>query len=241
MLSQFINISTIVSAILISLVPYLFRTPWRLRNENHRKLLTLLEAMEQKKSETLQILLFRDFMRNKKSTLSELKLLSALEDIPDALERYRLTGGKRSILNIESNEFHLKTLGNNKLKRFLLSLWTLLKYFFFVVCLCFTPLLMQLALRDFGAKISLSGIYLDQNGFFSNLENLFLPALFFLSLMGFFLYMTIKQLSQAGNVSAEARFYRYYVCKREEQTIRELITRLRHLADKLSRPTTRPA
>ncbi len=231
MLSHLVNMPAFAWTTLISFVLYLFRTPLRIRKENHSKLQTLLEAIEQHKSESLQILLFRDFMRSKKATINELRLLTALEDMPEALERYRFTGGNRLILNVTSNGFYLKTCANSRLKRGMLSLWSLVKYFFFVVCLVFIPLLAQSALLKHGVNINLSGIDLAQNALFPNLESLFFPAVLFLMLMGFLLYMTVRQLSQGGNLSSEARFYHYYVCKREEQAIRGLITQIRALAE----------
>ncbi|TQI80647.1 hypothetical protein FHU10_4477 [Serratia fonticola] len=231
MFSHLVNMPAFAWTTLISFVLYLFRTPLRIRKENHSKLRVLLEAIEQQKSPSLLLLLFRDFMRNNKVSLSELKLLTALEDIPEALERYRFTGGNRSILNVTSSGFYLKARANSGFKRWLLSCWALVKYFFFVLCLVFIPLLVQAKLLDHGVNISLAGIDLAPDAFFPNLESLFFPAILFLMLMFFLLYMTVRQLSQGGNISSEARFYHYYVCKREEQTIRALIAQLRTLAE----------
>ncbi|WP_239534977.1 hypothetical protein [Serratia marcescens] len=128
-----------VSLTVITLFIAVVKTPFRIRRENHDKLLKLLESVEKPHSERMQLLLFRDYIGSKTVGLAELQQLLALPDGVTALERYRPTGGRQQILRTTSKGFVLQRRADSALKRSLLSCRYLLKYLLFVTLLVLMP------------------------------------------------------------------------------------------------------
>lgn len=91
----------------------LVKMPFRIRRENHDKLLNLLESVEKPQSAPIRLLRFRDYIGNSSASLTALQLLLALPDSVAALERYRFTGGRQQILRATSAGFVLRPSANN--------------------------------------------------------------------------------------------------------------------------------
>lgn len=132
----------------------LVKMPFRIRRENHDKLLNLLESVEKPQSAPIRLLRFRDYIGNSSASLTALQLLLALPDSVAALERYRFTGGRQQILRATSAGFVLRPSANNAFKRFLLSCRYFLLYLVFVTLLVLFPALTQWGLQQLGVLIT---------------------------------------------------------------------------------------
>ncbi|WP_413503938.1 hypothetical protein [Serratia grimesii] len=212
---------------LITLFIAIVKTPFRIRQENHGKLRALIEAVESNKGERIQLLLFRDYMRSKNASLLELQQLLALPDAIRALELYRFTHSQQQILRVTPNGFMLSPRADNGFKRFLLSCRYFVQYLFFVSLLVLLPALAQLGMQRLGVIITPSSVSFLPGAKIANYGQLLFPVLLFLMTMGWLLYMTFKQLSQAGNTGAETRFFRYYQQALKASKARELLKQLR--------------
>lgn len=112
------DILKIVLPTVITLFIAVVKTPFRIRRENHDKLLNLLESVEKSQSAPIRLLRFRDYIGNRSAGLVALQLLLALPDSVAALERYRFTGGRQQILRATPAGFVLRPSANNAFKRF---------------------------------------------------------------------------------------------------------------------------
>ncbi|WP_211130176.1 hypothetical protein [Serratia surfactantfaciens] len=203
------------------------KTPFRIRRENHDKLLKLLESVEKPHSEPVCLLLFRDYIGSKTVGLAELRQLLALPDGVTALERYRFTGGRQQILRTTSAGFVLQRRADSALKRSLLSCRYLLKYLLFVTLLVLMPMLAQWGLRQLGVLVIPPSLVFMSGGYITDGWQLLFPGLLFIIIMLSLTYLIFRQLALAGNLSSERAFYRYYQQAREEQRCREVLSQLR--------------
>ncbi|HFS8202893.1 TPA: hypothetical protein ACH2JW_005152 [Serratia marcescens] len=203
----------------------LVKTPFRIRRENHDKLLNLLESVEKPQSAPIRLLRFRDYIGNSSASLTALQLLLALPDSVAALERYRFTGGRQQILRATPAGFVLRPSADSKFKRFLLSGRYFLLYLLFVMLLVLLLALAQWGLR--GVEITTTSItYLPGARIGDGWQLLFLGLLFTIIMLSL-VFMIFRQLMLAGNLSSESAFYRYYQQAREEQRCRELLRQMR--------------
>ncbi|HGM6674443.1 TPA: hypothetical protein ACKQGF_003614 [Serratia marcescens] len=205
----------------------LVKTPFRIRRENHDKLLKLLQSVETAQGERINLLLFRDYMGSKTIGLTALRLLLALPDSVAALERYRFTGGRQQILRATSAGFVLRPSANNAFKRFLLSCRYFLLYLLFVTLLVLFPALTQWGLQQSGVLITPHSLSYLPNARITDGWQLLFPGLLFIITMFSLAYLTFRQLARAGNLSSERAFYRYYQRAREEQRCREVLRQMR--------------
>lgn len=219
---------------LLTLFIAIVKTPFRIRQENHGKLRALIESVEANKGECIQLLLFRDYMRSKSANLFELRQLLMLPDAIQALEFYRFTHSQQQILRVTPNGFILKAYADSAFKRLLLSCWYFVKYLFFVTLLVLLPALAQWGMQQLGVMITPSAVTFLPGAKIVNYGQLIFPVLVFAMTMGWLLYMTFKQLSQAGNIGSETRFFRYYQQALETCKARELLKQLREFLDATS-------
>ncbi|HGM7196039.1 TPA: hypothetical protein ACKQE3_002117 [Serratia marcescens] len=213
-----------VSLTVITLFIAVVKTPFRIRRENHDK---LLESVEKPHSERMQLLLFRDYIGSKTVGLAELQQLLALPDGVTALERYRPTGGRQQILRTTSEGFVLQRRADSALKRSLLSCRYLLKYLLFVTLLVLMPVLAQWGLRQLGVLVSAPSLVFMSGARITDGWQLLFPGFIFIIIMLSLTYLIFRQLALAGNLSSERAFYRYYQRAREEQRCREVLRQLR--------------
>lgn len=219
------DILKVVLPTVITLFIAVVKTPFRIRRENHDKLLNLLESVEKPQSAPIRLLRFRDYIGNRSAGLAALQLLLALPDSVAALERYRFTGGRQQILRATSAGFVLRPNANSKFKRFLLSGRYFLLYLLFVMLLVLLLALAQWGLR--GVEITTTSItYLPGAHIGDGWQLLFLGLLFTIIMLSL-VFMIFRQLMLAGNLSSESAFYRYYQQAREEQRCREVLRQLR--------------
>lgn len=216
-----------VSLTVITLFIAVVKTPFRIRRENHDKLLKLLESVEKPHCERMQLLLFRDYIGSKTVGLAELQQLLALPDGVTALERYRPTGGRQQILRTTSKGFVLQRRADSALKRSLLSCRYLLKYLLFVTLLVLMPVLAQWGLRQLGVLVIAPSLVFMSGARITDGWQLLFPGFIFIIIMLSLTYLIFRQLALAGNLSSERAFYRYYQRAREEQRCREVLRQLR--------------
>ncbi|HFD2067705.1 hypothetical protein PTR30_01290 [Serratia marcescens] len=205
----------------------LVKMPFRIRRENHDKLLNLLESVEKPQSAPIRLLRFRDYIGNSSASLTALQLLLALPDSVAALERYRFTGGRQQILRATSAGFVLRPSANNAFKRFLLSCRYFLLYLVFVTLLVLFPALTQWGLQQLGVLITPHSLRYLPNARITDGWQLLFPGLLFIMIMFSLAFLTFRQLARAGNLSSERAFYRYYQRAREEQRCREVLRQMR--------------
>ncbi|BEM09335.1 hypothetical protein SM14VA5_18390 [Serratia marcescens] len=205
----------------------LVKMPFRIRRENHDKLLNLLESVEKPQSAPIRLLRFRDYIGNSSASLTALQLLLALPDSVAALERYRFTGGRQQILRATSAGFVLRPSANNAFKRFLLSCRYFLLYLVFVTLLVLFPALTQWGLQQLGVLITPHSLHYLPNARITDGWQLLFPGLLFIMIMFSLAFLTFRQLARAGNLSSERAFYRYYQRAREEQRCREVLRQMR--------------
>ncbi|HFF8941546.1 hypothetical protein [Serratia ureilytica] len=221
------DILKIVLPTVITLFIAVVKTPFRIRRENHDKLLNLLESVEKPQSAPIRLLRFRDYIGNRSAGLVALQLLLALPDSVAALERYRFTGGRQQILRATPAGFLLRPSANNAFKRFLLSCRYFLLYLVFVTLLVLFPALTQWGLQQLGVLITPYSLRYLPNARITDGWQLLFPGLLFIIIMFSLAYLTFRQLARAGNLSSERAFYRYYQRAREEQRCREVLRQLR--------------
>lgn len=205
----------------------LIREPFRIRRENHDRLLKLLGSVEAAQGERISLLLFRDYMGSKTIGPTALRLLLALPDSVAALERYRFTGGRQQILLATPEGFVLRPNANRPYKRFLLSCRYFLLYLLFVTLLVLLPALAQWGLQWLGVAITPTSLTYLPGARITDGWTLLFHGLLFIIIMLSLAYMTFRQLLLAGNLSSENAFYRYYQRAREEQRCRDVLRQMR--------------